>query len=302
MKWPSTEIATVDDLLRACVVRIPGRGTGFFVAPGLVLTCAHLFRDNSQTCPVTWLDRPRVTAAVQSLRSPDATSPDLALLEISEWKATDHPCVSLNPDVKYGDKFFTWGHPVGGRLEESGDAITSEYEGPGEYIKAKAGLAKEGFSGSPLLNIRTAQVCGVVAISLDVQSPIGLRAVPVDRIFDAIASLRARNAEFHAGNPIWSDLLPGSRIWNEVKRNCDDNVSGVLKIFGTVTSSTYQRRDIEDDFDQFVGKSDCSAMILVGQSGMGKTTTSVHLAGEYSDRGHLCMFSKARVCQRPSMM
>src|SRR5487761_600148 len=54
----------LEDLLRACTVRVtggPAPGAGFFVAPGKVLTCAHVIGDSTalQVCWERDGQRPR---------------------------------------------------------------------------------------------------------------------------------------------------------------------------------------------------------------------------------------------------
>jgi len=75
----------LDDLLRSCTVRIKAGtiGTGFFVAPGLILTCAHVVKKaKSEELPINihWKDQD-YPVQVKSLL-PD-TYPDLALLSVN---------------------------------------------------------------------------------------------------------------------------------------------------------------------------------------------------------------------------
>lgn len=94
-------------LFRRCVVRIDDggggfRGTGFFVAPGLVMTCGHVVHVAGRL-QVWWQGEEAaasVAGAVPPLESvDDARSyplPDLAVLEISaDGAGWDHPCVLL---------------------------------------------------------------------------------------------------------------------------------------------------------------------------------------------------------------
>ena len=59
--------------------------------------------------------------------------------------------------------------------------------------------------------------------------------------------------------------------------------------------SYYVERHFEEDVERFIC-SDRSAMVIVGQSGMGKTTLVAHLLAKYYARGNLCiMFESARL-------
>src|SRR5690348_335693 len=101
-------------LLDRCTVRLVidgGRevGTGFFVAPGLLLTCAHVLNgaaDGSGTIEVEW-DRQKSSAALEQIT--DKTYPDLALLKTSA--ITNHPCAYLSPEVSLDDQLYTYGYP-----------------------------------------------------------------------------------------------------------------------------------------------------------------------------------------------
>ena len=73
----------LEALLRRCTVRVEqgqGHGTGFFVAPGRVVTCAHVVETtDAQTAPVTiyWQGQTYRAHIEKIFASP---YPDLALL------------------------------------------------------------------------------------------------------------------------------------------------------------------------------------------------------------------------------
>ncbi len=132
------------------------------MAPQLILTCAHVVEEAEKqggTVHVAWNNR-RYPAQTEVLL--DKPYPDLALLRAAEI-AEDHPCVYLQGGVKSGDSFYGWGYPRG---HKDGDSLQADYEGPTgteEWrLKIKAGQVQPGFSGAPLLNLRTGAVCGVV--------------------------------------------------------------------------------------------------------------------------------------------
>ena len=99
----------------ACIVRLIEQGgqrtgTGFFVAPGYVLTCAHVVEPRAGE-PVSqfsvehsmgsWPSTP------EQLR-PDGTA-DLALLRVP---STEHPCVLFGAAVEPTDIVWTQGYIV----------------------------------------------------------------------------------------------------------------------------------------------------------------------------------------------
>src|SRR5690242_11822644 len=97
-------------LLARCTARLMVRvhsrtetGTGFFVGPGYLLTCAHVVIEASQgngSIEAEWNGQ-KYSATIEKITS--RTYPDLAFLKIESLR--DHPCVylydaiSLNSDL-----------------------------------------------------------------------------------------------------------------------------------------------------------------------------------------------------------
>lgn len=201
----------LDDLLRRCTVRLrisrDGRqGTGFWVAPGLVLTCAHVVETaQAQSAPVeiTGDGRTYPGQIVAFLAKP---YPDLALLRCDELQ--NHPCVYVHADIALQDRLYSYGYTD---LYSNGDSATFEYEGPtdtgsGALLKLKEGQSRPGLSGAPLLNLRTGGVCGIVKSSRDVETDLGGRAVPITCI-PPEHDLTASQQSYHQQNSDWLDCL-----------------------------------------------------------------------------------------------
>src|SRR5437763_13281156 len=114
-------------LLRRCTVQlaVPGEsGTGFFVAPGLLLTCAHVVesaQSSNATVTVKWEGRPYTAKIERFLAKP---YPDLALLRIDNL--TDHPCVYLYEEVRVDDNLSSYGYTD---KYPDGDPATFVFEG-----------------------------------------------------------------------------------------------------------------------------------------------------------------------------
>ncbi|MEU2121131.1 trypsin-like peptidase domain-containing protein [Nocardia niwae] len=179
-------------------------GTGFFVAPGLVLTCAHVVPEGLGTVSAVWAGETLALAVVPEWRlpsGPDGTGPDLALLRLE--RTIDHPVVCLAFDIEPGDELWGYGHPDG--VYRAGDSVTFRATGPssrgmpGEEAvplqHVSDGRAGPGFSGGPVLNWRTGAVCGVMrfAYGLDRGVP-GARLVPIARILAAYPFLEPPQA------------------------------------------------------------------------------------------------------------
>jgi hypothetical protein len=216
----SSRAQSLDELLRACTVRLStptgAVGTGFFVAKGLVLTCAHVVRGptgRASAVTVEWAGHSNTVAPKDVQLQPDPCPqkdvfPDLALVRVP-WE--DHPCVWLHPDVRLGERLYTWGYPA---TRRDGDSVTGGYEGPTKYgqtgahelLKFKDGQVWPGISGSPLLNRDTGAVCGVVKRTRGESTDLGGFAVQIQTVFDCFPDLVDGQKEYHVRDNTWSDL------------------------------------------------------------------------------------------------
>lgn len=193
----------LEELYCRCTVRIVVddrlSGTGAFVAPGLVLTCAHVVataRKEGRDVGLYWR-RTEYLAKIDQYRAGDGPEryPDLALLRVP---VPEHPHVILDPDIKFGDLLFACGFPD---KFPNGESVTLCYEGatqgPDVLLKLKHGKIRPSLSGAALLNTRTGLVCGVVNTSCDRDSGLGLRAIPAELILTEFGMIeheqRARN-------------------------------------------------------------------------------------------------------------
>jgi len=206
------DIAPADPLvahLRRCCLRVMGErpGCGFFVAPQLLITCAHVVGDEVPVGSRLELSPWGAGGAAAGVEGAQSSLPpraevlaidaadDLALLKLV---AGDYPHVALDGEVRLGDPLVAIGFPQEGQRLEL-DQFTAEFEaevpfaeasgqGPaGVELKFKGGQVRHGFSGGPLLNRRTWRVIGVVAVTLDARSPRGGFAKPLACIESLLA-------------------------------------------------------------------------------------------------------------------
>ncbi|MFI5610686.1 trypsin-like peptidase domain-containing protein [Amycolatopsis sp. NPDC051903] len=212
------ERADLAGALRAATVavRVPGTkiaGTGFFVAPGLVLTCAHVVTVDGGPVPVVLADDAEggeFEVVLSSYVHDGAAGADLVLLRAPAAR-TGSP-VLLSAATAPGDELWAFGCPDGNyRAGEpvalSLDGTSAHVAGPA-LLKATHGRIQPGMSGAPVLNWRTGAVCGVVRYR-DRRTDDTARFVPVETIFATYPEL----ATFAAADvKHWLDLATDAQL------------------------------------------------------------------------------------------
>jgi WD40 repeat protein len=262
-----------DKHLQKCTVRIEsknGSGTGFFIAPCLIVSCSHVvrhFKSQQLLVNISWPHKNSKYLA-DVIEYIDERSLDLAVLELKDKNRQpielEHPCVSLEvyePEIR--DTLYSFGYP---RNYPNGDSATFEYEGKSfrdEYssLKLKLGQVDFGFSGAPLLNQKTGKVCGIVNISRNTNTDLGGRAIPISEVADALPELLERNIQFHiqAGN---FQYIQSNHDWGEAPDISD---------FSGRDQELIQIKD-------WIINRKCRIVEIVGIGGIGKTSLAHKLS------------------------
>jgi hypothetical protein len=211
-------------LLRQCVVRIDCdgsfRGSGFFVTPTELLTCAHVIH-GADAISVAWEGGTSAAIVAEKLPPLDTGDPrerffpfpDVALLRVAD-PADSQPCVLLDPappaETPHADvlRLAAWTADEYAPDSVVRTSATFEYEGPllpdgGQLLKLKNGQVAHGFSGGPLLNIRTGGVSALVDSTRDARSALGGFGVPLTSFLGLLPGLLSRNHEHHAHDARW---------------------------------------------------------------------------------------------------
>ena len=234
----------LENLFRACIVRITtdsASGAGFFIAPGTILTCAHLAgdgsglsvrwdRDNQKSIPIP-VSRTKVLLPSRGRPIPalDHDYPDIAVLSVQE--SVDHPCVGI--DVTWPqeqDEFQVYGYPrEGGAVRLTPARLT--YRGthgiaPMAYLDLASDTIKPGMSGAAVLNLRSGGVCGVIVGSKHISLDRGALVVPWNAVVEELGEVLDSNRRFHAEDKRWSDCQLRS-VRSQVSREA--NVTGYLR-------------------------------------------------------------------------
>ncbi|MER6375522.1 trypsin-like peptidase domain-containing protein [Streptomyces mirabilis] len=178
------------NLLRAATVALTVRssgaapwavGTGFFIAPGLVATCAHVVADSAESLPEVVHGQVGTDGREIRLRPrPEhyfrdtGVGFDLALLQVvPDEDPLDHAdsWVLFDRGLLDGDNVWAWGHPDG--MFRGGQAVELAYQGPSRRQPLGPGVLSRlwgppvggGYSGSAVLNKRTGAVSGMLCTS-----------------------------------------------------------------------------------------------------------------------------------------
>ena len=218
-----------------CVVQLQaefvGRietGTGFFVAPQILLTCRHVVKDDrSGNCAVkiTVYWKGQVFEAIihhfENEKIAISDKHDIAILKLLDI-SIEHSCVYLDTDFYPGDELYTFGYPkkLRGQEQEGASlrAICEGIEGQGQLFTFSASGTRSGFSGAPLLNTRTGRVCGLVKserssqIDNDGERPklrivAGGNAISMTTIFSEWTNLQELNYQYHQQNIKWNNIF-----------------------------------------------------------------------------------------------
>jgi hypothetical protein len=209
--------------LKRCLVLLSGldRGSGFFVAPNTIATCAHVAGPAGAEVAVEWQGR-SLTGVVRWASPPGARGqltpyPDVALVDVdlpdgshrSVW-LDDHRARPNTALVAAGHAKVYSGAP---------EPVTGWYTHRGEYaemIRLTDDAIEPGMSGGPVLNTVTGGVCGITkAARLKGQPAAGGVAVPVRALRQIMTAepyreLRRRQEDHHRRNRSW--LLLAGRL------------------------------------------------------------------------------------------
>lgn len=208
-----------------------GGGTGFVLAPGTVVTCAHVVAGAATV-------RGRIVATGHDLAlsvSPDEcfhtpSGLDLAFLRFDTADATlAPPLVLTSPHTALGDRMSAYGHPRGdfragqwAALEYLGDSRPA-FDDPIPMPRAYGTPVGEGFSGSPVVDHRTGAVCGMLARSSRTGSahmvplseilarcPVPVPDAPVEWL-DALTDEQLRAGRYRHPGALLRDYLAAAR-------------------------------------------------------------------------------------------
>lgn len=216
-------MADLAALLRECVVQVIDdgfRGSGFFVAPGLVISCAHVVDGASGPLRVVWQGRELPVGAVRMFPEQRGAGthyplPDMVLLRVTEsagqgsvWLGQSSPAIGAEL-IGVG---FSSDSPAGAVATDSILVTTVGPAGDG-FLKIKNDRVPAGMSGSPLLDRVSGRVCGMLKASRDYHCSEGGWIVPIEVIVSYLPEVAAVNVLAHPPGEAWRDMATDRAGW-----------------------------------------------------------------------------------------
>jgi len=205
-------LTPLEDLLQQCTVKITvpgGWGTGFFVAPELILTCAHVVRKatDSQVTISSPVWQQHLSAIVKA-KADDGKTLDLALVKLSE-PLPDHACVLLGEKpVAIGQALYSYGYlesyTNAAPVRPVNEGLTGDMP---PLLKLQGAQIEKGISGAALLNLKTGKVCGIVKETRAAGFDLGGGAIPTRVVLEQFPELRSLQQTFHGGDRRWVNLI-----------------------------------------------------------------------------------------------
>ncbi|MGD1928567.1 MAG: trypsin-like peptidase domain-containing protein [Leptolyngbyaceae cyanobacterium] len=269
----------LEALLQECTVKLTlanGEvGTGFFVAPGYVLTCEHVVRNaGDEPISLRWQQDPEFAQAQIEQLLP---AYDLALLRFTPPREA-HPCVMLDADIQRRDELDLFGYPE----RDYPDGRPAGFVCEGEFQEAdlslillKQGQMQPGMSGAALLNGRTGKVCAMAKLTRDQYTDLGGGGIKASVILEQLPALIEWQQTFHQRDRRWQNLL--SQV--NTLPTCPNNLprSGAVAFVG-------RESELADLHRQLHQADRLAITAIQGMGGIGKTELALQYAQHHRDQ------------------
>jgi hypothetical protein len=182
--------------------------TAVFVAPGIALTCAHVFRNYTpdSVLQVTWRGATRSAVLQEQFIDWDSPNrwPDLALIKV-DIPEEDYTVLHFADEYAVGDQLLAVGYS---EKSPYGETVLCTVEGDSRVgndqllLKFRGAQIRAGFSGAPLFNLQTNAVVGIIKSTRDPDSDLGGLAIPTSVIrsfVPLIATMEMYVGSIHEG-------------------------------------------------------------------------------------------------------
>jgi V8-like Glu-specific endopeptidase len=186
-------------------------GTGAFIAPGTILTCAHVVRTavaagediviqyaTSVKDEKTREHTTKSVGIVLSELNEGKEYPDVAIIKIDH---TEHPILQLpkpNEEFNYSSKreYLAIGYQKQDRHSGRNipQTVSLNYEGEEDANRYRKiifenGLVRPGMSGAPLVERESGQITGIVQMTRNKNDNIGAYTIPIESIWEEIRKI-----------------------------------------------------------------------------------------------------------------
>ena len=280
----------LQDYLVGCTVRIETRtesGTGFFIAPGLIIAPAHVVESpNGGEYP--WLGDVTVhhagrELAARTIRYAAGPTPDLAVLRAD---VGGHASAYLYAPVRSDDPLFACGYATKDGIERR---FFPGADLEGAFPESTFGADSNSMAGAPILNLRTGGVCAIVGND---PRP-GAGATSVHIIESLFPGIRDVHDAHHTERPDWFETTSSTGTvfaarahLLAVRRACQEPIqplvaprsrAGAVDLmvpmrFKMRTEDGVGRKLVESRDLVARCESDDRGMMIVGPSGSGRSS------------------------------
>jgi len=205
------------DLVKRSLVEVHGakRGTGFFVAPNLAISCAHVTGDAGTTVQVrTSVGQTKGTVLAASEGALSMSRfPDLAVIHVDK-PSPEHPCLWLDDETpELGSDVFVAGHSEllkaglrfrAGRMR----LVGRDDDDDGSYWTLEGTGVPVGMSGGPVVSLTTGGVVAVMKFSWGGDRGGGAVPIRATRLLDPDVHVRVvqEHDAFHANDARWASV------------------------------------------------------------------------------------------------
>jgi hypothetical protein len=243
-------------------------GTGFFLTPNLAITARHNFPN---TLPGSVVDADWTGLCqlkISEMAWDTFADYDLMFLEPIDF---DSPlCPYIDPDALLRDDCYIYGH-IRGRPGPEGVLVSIE-ESVHDKMRLKGGQIERGFSGAPVVNLRTSGVCGIVVSSRDVTDELGGYCIST-AILNRVPNLLTENRKAVSEDGRW--IRYSSRPISSLSYIRRISVRPTNYVVRTEVLSSVVERITER-----IGNGHPTTLVLYGPSGSGKTTIADDIVDE----------------------